>query len=543
MSLPDFLAQIAGAMEALTAVLLVVILASSLDDAFLDVNYWVRRLRRPRGWPVRPKASAEALRALPEVPMAIMVPAWHESDVIAAMLDNLIRRQEYDDYVVFVGTYPNDPDTIAEVERMAALHPRVRLVDVGHPGPTCKADCLNSIVEEIFRHERVVQRRFQGIVMHDSEDVLHPLELRYFSAALAHFDMVQIPVVALERGVHALVAGTYMDEFAESHAKEMLVREALCGSIPSAGVGTCFSRAAIRALWDKSEGEPYRTDSLTEDYEIGMRLAEMGMRSSFEVVDIIEDGPGAPSQAHVPETERLLAVREFFPATFRAAYRQKARWILGIGLQSWHQMPLRGRSARDTYMMLHDRKGVVTAFVPPVAYLVLLYAALLEGGVATGLWPAPTGGLLGISAAWTALIYVNGILLAVRCAQRACFTASIYGWKQGVAAIPRMVVGNLVNCMAAARAWRLYLVHRLTRRPLAWDKTAHQFPGFPASEPSPVPVGMPLPAARPALMLVPASALPNRPASHPLPRATRRQGEHASAAADADLGPLRIPHP
>lgn len=543
MSLPDFLVQIAGAMEALTAVLLVAILASSLDDAFLDVNYWVRRLRRPRGWPVRPHASAQALRALPEVPMAIMVPAWHESDVIAAMLDNLIRRQEYDDYVVFVGTYPNDPQTIAEVERMAALHPRVRRVDVGHPGPTCKADCLNAIVEEIFRHERVAKRKFQGIVMHDSEDVLHPLELRYFSAVLAHFDMVQIPVVALERGVHALVAGTYMDEFAESHAKEMLVREAMCGSIPSAGVGTCFSRAAIRALWDQSEGEPYRTDSLTEDYEIGMRLAELGLRSSFEVVDIVEDGPGAPSQALVPETERLLSVREFFPASFRAAYRQKARWILGIGLQSWEQMPMRGRSAGDIYMMLHDRKGVVTAFVPPVAYLILLYAMLLEGAVAADLIPAPSGGLLGASAAWMALVYVNGSLLAVRCAQRAYFTASIYGWKQGIAAIPRMVVGNFVNCMAAARAWRLYLVHRLARRPLAWEKTAHQFPDLPEPEGMPAFAAVPLSTGRPALALVPASAPPGRPASHPLPHMPRRRALHASAAAEPDLGPQRIPHP
>ncbi len=39
-----------------------------------------------------------------------------------------------------------------------------------------------------------------------------------------------------------------------------------------------------------------------------------------------------------------LCVREFFPDTFRAAYRQKARWTLGIGLQSWSQI---GWSARS----------------------------------------------------------------------------------------------------------------------------------------------------------------------------------------------------
>ncbi|HEY0824305.1 MAG TPA: glycosyl transferase family protein, partial [Ramlibacter sp.] len=491
--------SVSGAVEVLAVVLLLLILASSLDDAWIDARYWLRRLRRPRGFPARPEASARSLRQLPELPMAVMVPAWHESDVIAAMLENAIHRLEYADYMLFVGTYPNDPRTIAEVERVAARNPRVRRVQIDHSGPTCKADCLNAIVADILAVERATGREFYGVVMHDSEDVLHPLELRYFNAVLSHHDMVQIPVVALARDLRHLVAGTYMDEFAESHAKEMLVREELCGSIPSAGVGTCFSRPAIRALWESSGGNPFRTDSLTEDYEIGMRLAELGMRSRFALVSIVEDdnAPGAPETP----ADTLLSVREFFPASFRAAYRQKARWILGIGLQSWRQVPLRGRPVPVTYMMLHDRKGIVTAFVPPAAYLVMAYMLLLAWGSAAQWWPPGAGGLFREGSFWNALLYVNGALLAVRCAQRAYFTSSIYGWRQGLAALPRMVVGNFVNCMAAARAWRLFLAHCLTGRPLAWDKTAHQFPD--------------LPLPKPALQPLPQSGLGAATLSHP----------------------------
>ena len=57
-----------------------------------------------------------------EQPIAIMVPAWHEYDVIAAMVEDIVRVLDYRNYVVFVGTYQNDPATIAEVERMRARY-------------------------------------------------------------------------------------------------------------------------------------------------------------------------------------------------------------------------------------------------------------------------------------------------------------------------------------------------------------------------------------------------------------------------------------
>ena len=107
-----------------------------------------------------------------------------------------------------------------------------------HPGPTCKADCLNFIVQAIFAHEARSGVQFAGVVLHDSEDVLHPLELQLFNYLLPRKDMIQLPVTSLEREWWELVAGTYMDEFAEWHAKDLVVRESVTGLVPSAGVGT-----------------------------------------------------------------------------------------------------------------------------------------------------------------------------------------------------------------------------------------------------------------------------------------------------------------
>jgi len=74
------------------------------------------------------------------------------------------------------------------------------------------------------------------------------------------------------------------------------------------------------------------------------------------------------------------------------------------------------------------------------------------------------------------MIYINAFFLALRAAHRVYFTSVLYGWEHGVMALPRMVVGNFVNCMAVARAWKMYLSYLFRGTRLAWDKTAHEFP-------------------------------------------------------------------
>src|SRR5690606_27423363 len=110
------------------------------------------------------------------------------------------------------------------------------------------ADCLNWIVQAIFAEGKRRGESFAGMILHDSEDVLRPLELKYYNYLLPRIDFIQLPVTSLEREWYELVAGTYMDEFAEWHSKDLVVRESLSRMVPSAGVGTCFSRKAMEIL-------------------------------------------------------------------------------------------------------------------------------------------------------------------------------------------------------------------------------------------------------------------------------------------------------
>jgi adsorption protein B len=58
---------------------------------------------------------------------------------------------------------------------------------------------------------------------------------------------------------------------------------------------------------------------------------------------------------------------------------------------------------------------------------------------------------------------------------RGFFTGKTYGWMEGLLAIPRAVIGNIIAMMAARRAMTGYLFAPRDRPP-QWDKTDHIFP-------------------------------------------------------------------
>jgi len=475
---PYWLAHYYSFLEVATIVIAVLILISSLDDLFIDLWYWSRRLFRKftvdRKY--RP-LTAQQLLDRDEQPLAIMVPAWLEYDVIAPMIENMVSTLDYQNYVVFVGTYINDQRTIDEVERMRRRYKQLHRVEVPHAGPTCKADCLNWVIQAIFLHEKTHGMTFAGVVLHDSEDVLHPLELRLFNYLLPRKDMIQLPVVSLERNWYEWVAGTYMDEFAEWHGKDLVVRESMTDTVPSAGVGTCFSHRALQVLAGETQNQPFNTDSLTEDYDVGARLAKVGMNAIF-VRFPVEFRVLRKSWFRKPYESTLkmpLCVREFFPDTFRTAFRQKARWTLGIGLQGWEQMGWNG-SLANRYLLFRDRKGVVTAFVSILAYVILVQLVALIILRQSGLWDVSFPTPFEANGWIKYLLIANGIALGWRILHRCYFTTVLYGWQHGLLSIPRMVVGNFVNFMAASRAWRMFLVGKALNRKLVWDKTMHDFP-------------------------------------------------------------------
>ena len=75
-----------------------------------------------------------------------------------------------------------------------------------------------------------------------------------------------------------------------------------------------------------------------------------------------------------------------------------------------------------------------------------------------------------------ALFYLNLVFLVWRVSHRMLFTTWIYDWRHGLVSVIRLIVANLVNFLAAARAIRIYVRHRMTGKVLVWDKTAHSYP-------------------------------------------------------------------
>lgn len=147
-----------------------------VEDVLVDVYYWMRTIyRRLFVYTKYPRLDVEDLYRKEEQWIAIMIPAWHEAGVIGKMLETTIKHLDYDRYVIFCGTYVNDPETSNEVSFASQKFQRVVKAVVPHPGPTNKADCLNFVVREIYSYEALHGVSFAGFVLHDSEDIVHPL--------------------------------------------------------------------------------------------------------------------------------------------------------------------------------------------------------------------------------------------------------------------------------------------------------------------------------------------------------------------------------
>lgn len=456
---------------ALTSFSAVAILVSGLDDLFIDLCYYGSQLRRRLSRSGPAEATEEELRALPEQGIGIMIPAWHEDAVIAHMLRNTLKTVEYRNYELFVGTYPNDEATMMAVAEVAESEPRVHRIVCPHDGPTNKADCLNWIIEGIRQHDKTTGRRIDILMLHDSEDLVHPLSLKLMNRFIPEAAMVQLPVIPFESPAREMTAGTYLDEFAESHLKDMVVRERLSGMVPSAGVGTGFSRAAIERLALKHNNQVFNVGTFTEDYDLAFRLKAIGERSmllQFTVERTMVEG------AKLRIVRELVGTREYFPSNFSDAVRQKARWTLGIVFHGWQQRGWEGDWSLR-YMIWRDRKALMTNSVNILGYLLLLEAALGPYWLSAGEEPGRPQFIPADGWVWK-VILVDALLLLNRCVQRVACDARISNWKQAALSLPRIIWGNVINFCAVVRATHIFFRNKLTGEKLVWAKTAHAFP-------------------------------------------------------------------
>jgi bacteriophage N4 adsorption protein B len=425
-----------------------------VNDLLVDLIYFVRRYWRAATVYSRHRRAFASQYLFNPDPgfIAVLVPAWDESAVIASMLKATLKRLDYDNYLIFVGHYRNDPGTAAAIASVA--DPRIMPIEVQADGPTTKADCLNHLYDALIGYETTADREAKAVVLHDAEDVVHRFELRIFDGLIARAAVIQLPVLPLIDPDSRWVSGHYCDEFAEAHIKELVVREAVGAAIPLAGVGCAIARRPLAQLAALQEGKPFAGGSMTEDYEVGLRIGALGLKTMFVRI------PAHPGEAGV------VATRGHFPATLGAAVRQKARWLGGIALAGWDRLGW-GGGLGERWMRMRDRRGPLAALLLLAAYAAALLWSQLWLAEALG---APVKARLDPSL--ILLLTINFWLLAWRVLMRLVFTTSAYGWQQGLLSIPRLVVGNLIAMLAAARAVSLHFGGGARR----WEKTHHIYP-------------------------------------------------------------------
>lgn len=449
-----------------------------IDDVFFDMQF----LRYLRGRRNAPPVSLERLKNEPEKLIAIFIPAWMEGGVINRMAHYAQKILIYERYDIFIGVYPNDEETNRCVDELTRVSPRIHKAVTRRPGPTSKADCLNAIYEVMKAREIPGRREYQIIALHDAEDVMHPLTLKVYNHYVPELlDMGQIPVFPLElKPWRYWVGNSYLDEFAEWHVKDMYSREAIGGVVPSAGVGTAFSRSALDFLASKNVSGPFREGQLAEDYMVGLELCRSGFRAGFidhpverEIVNRNADGDVVSTRT---VTERV-AVRENFPLRFIDAVKQKARWIVGTAFQGWQHGGWWGTAA-VRYTLLRDRRAPVVHCINAAGYCVMGYVlfefAILHSGFRNSVFVRP---LFEADSLLWRIVLVDTALLVYRVCQKVTCVSNVYGLRQGLFAIPRYPVVNFINMGATFRAAWIYLQHRLFNTPLAWTKTTHVFPG------------------------------------------------------------------
>lgn len=395
--------------------------------------------------------------------LAIFIPTWQEASVIEQMLNRCLTVwHESADFIIYVGCYPNDHAGAQTIGKAAETDRRIKLVLCEANGPTTKADCLNHLWQAMVRDELSGGYKTKAIILHDAEDMVHRDELRLYDALIERNAVIQIPVIPVRVAGSPWISGHYCDEFAESHGKSMVVREALGAPLPLAGVGCAIERNMLGSIAISASQRPFDSASLTEDYELGLKIGKLGGKTILARI--------------YTEAGDLVGTKSCFPATLKTSVRQKSRWLTGIALAGWDRIGWHGGFAQF-WMLCRDRKAIFAALVLVLGYIAVLMIAAMAVLDYAGLHQQAAFPDLVY-----ALVFANGVFLIWRLFMRALFVWRLYGPAEAILSIPRIIVSNTVAIMAARRAVSAYIRHCFGAE-LKWDKTAHtHFPSEQRSE-------------------------------------------------------------
>lgn len=414
---------------------------------------------------------------------AVMIAAWQESNVIEDVITHFIKTTIYptSQYHVFVGVYPNDPETIEAVRRLENKFSNVHCIINYMPGPTTKAQNLNYVVKQVIKFENEKSWTFSSFTVHDSEDVVSPYELRLSNYYLKYHDGIQFPVFplieypTLKNFFKNITTNTYADEFAENHYLTMYFRDKANAFVPSAGTGFVLNRDII---FESEDLNFLPKASLTEDYQLALDLYVRNKDFKY----LLDTMPYVDQDYKVKRS--FVSTRSMFPNTFKQAVRQKKRWITGITMQTINMrsiFELKDISFVGKYSLYRDQKAKFGNLIAFIGYPVYIYFIISLFTSLPPIYPL-------YSFSWRLSLFVT-VMMIERLLFRMISMYNVYGLKSALLAsffppiLPfRYVWGNIINFTATFQSFlEKYEKQRSHRKSskktkkVKWDKTEHTF--------------------------------------------------------------------
>ena len=354
----------------------------------------------------------------------------------ATSVDGLLTAIERLDYPaekldVIIAVEADDRETRAAIADRNCSMP-ITVIPVPSQGPRTKPKALNAALPFA---------RGTFTVIYDAEDRPEPNQLRQalqaFHTGGNDLGCVQARL-SIDNSADSWLAGLFTAEYAGQFDVFLPGLAALRLPIPLGGSSNHFHTATLRAVgaWD-----PY---NVTEDADLGMRLARFGQRSN--VID--------------------STTYEEAPAKFGPWLRQRTRWFKGW-MQTWLvHMRLPGRLLRDlgpagflTFQLIIGG-NVLAALVHPLFIGALIYSAVSG----TAIWHYNSGAV-NVLAAVFGTTAVIGYL-----------TSALLGWlglsRRGLLPMAWVLLLTPIHwLLLSLAAWRA--LYQLVFAPYAWEKTEH----------------------------------------------------------------------
>lgn len=409
-----------GVIGLLEPVLLIAGLWFLMLAGFAMLVAWRAGLLLVALWPLK---RAKAPRALPEdQPVyTVLLPLFREAGSVQGLAEAMNRlRWPHERLDILVLLEAGDAATAAAAHR-ARWPAGTRIFILPEGEPRTKPRALNY---------GLAHARGTYLCIYDAEDRPHPEQLKAAAAAFAaggpELACLQAPLLAHNRGESWLAAQWALEY--DIQFRLLLPAMARCG-LPFALGGTSnhFRTEMLRRAlgWDAW--------NVTEDADLGVRLARLGARMGTIAPPTLEEAP---------ETLPVWAA-------------QRSRWIKGF-LQTW--------------LVLMRQPRLAVAELGPGAFLA--FNAALLGTVLTALAHGPLLALVIVGAmssgAWPGAFGLFLLLAGYAVNAAAGLAAPGANWSVRLRALATLPLYWPLHSLAAARA-----VYGLARRPHFWAKTPH----------------------------------------------------------------------